>query len=70
MMMSMAARKGSMFFLQKPPGSGYSASVVDAVNRAPPSAPFRIETAGAGPGEGARRTERVFDRGGSEWVYQ
>jgi hypothetical protein len=53
MMMSMAARKGSMFFLQKPPGSGYSASVVDAVNRAPPSAPFRIETAGAGPDEDA-----------------
>jgi hypothetical protein len=67
-----------MFFLQKPPNSGYSASVVDAVNRAPRFGPSRIETAGrarCGRVTMEKTTEKTtekarFDRGVLEWVWQ
>jgi hypothetical protein len=59
-----------MFFGRKPPGSGYSDSVVGMVNCALRPGVSRIETAGAGFYQGVRRADRRFDRGGSEWFYR
>jgi hypothetical protein len=56
MMMSMAGKKGSKLFWQKPARDGYSASAADIVNGAP-RRPLRIETAGVGFYEGARHAE-------------